>query len=244
MGRGDPRLAGASEVFISHGHLDHSLGLPFLLSLRTVHRSEETRVTCPEPMVTALADLVAAAERLEGRKYRWTLSPAAPGDRIPVGRRLTIVPFDVPHVVPTLGYHLVEERRRLRDDLRGLPGEEIAQRRAGGEEVEVSEERLLLSYCGDATAEVLDRVDELGRTEVLILECTFLDPDHRERAREYGHVHLLDLLERRDRLNRRGHVVLHHLSRRHRPSELRERLLREAPELSPRVIIVGEEASP
>jgi ribonuclease Z len=66
---------------------------------------------------------------------------------------------------------------------------------------------------------VLDAEPRLLAARILLLECTFLRPDHRERATRYGHVHLDDLVDRRDRIANE-HVVLYHLSRRHRAGEL------------------------
>jgi ribonuclease Z len=47
------------------------------------------------------------------------------------------------------------------------------------------------------------------------MECTFLRPADRERARRFGHVHLDDVVALAPRLASR-HLVLTHLSRRHR----------------------------
>jgi ribonuclease Z len=55
----------------------------------------------------------------------------------------------------------------------------------------------------------------LAEVEVLVVECTFLRPTDRERARRFGHMHLDDLVALAPRLANR-HLVLTHLSRRHR----------------------------
>ena len=105
-GRGAFQLAGAHDVFLSHGHLDHALGLPFVLSQRSLHRLAHTRVFCPAAIAETLAVLVSAAERLDNAVYRYDLIPLSPGDRVKVGRGLHVEAFATDHVVPSLGYHL------------------------------------------------------------------------------------------------------------------------------------------
>jgi ribonuclease Z len=62
---------------------------------------------------------------------------------------------------------------------------------------------------------VFEREPWLNAVEVLITECTFLRPSDVERARRFGHLHLEDLVALAPRLAGR-HLVLTHLSRRHR----------------------------
>jgi len=219
VGRGALGLAGARDVFITHGHLDHCLGLPFVLSYRARHGGGPTRVGCPSGIATRLADWLRATAELEGAEYHFELMALDPGDRVSVGADLEVEAFATPHVVPSLGYHLVRHRRRLAERYRGLPGAELAALRARGEELEERSEEDWLSYTGDTAVDVLDREPRLYASRVLVIECTFLDPEHRERARHYGHVHLDDLAERSERFDNE-YLVLCHLSRRHTEAHL------------------------
>src|ERR1700727_3134795 len=81
-GRGAAQLAGAQDLFLSHGHLDHALGLPWVLSQRSQHRDAYTRVFCPEETLSPLGALVAAAERLERTEYRFEMVALAVGARV------------------------------------------------------------------------------------------------------------------------------------------------------------------
>jgi ribonuclease Z len=237
-GRGSPRLAGAADLFISHGHLDHALGVPFVLSHRARHGLGPARVVCGREVAPRLAALIGAAARLEEAEYRFQVVPVEPGDRIGVGRDLEVEAFAARHGSGSLGFHLLRRRRRLLPRFRGLEGRELGRLRREGVALEEELDQLCLSYCGDTSAEVLDREPRLYRTPVLVLECTFLEEGHEDKARRYGHVHLQDLVARQDRFENRA-LVLHHVSHRHTLSDLRRRVDADLPALAERVHVVG-----
>ena len=224
---------------MSHGHLDHALGLPFVLSQRSLHQLAHTRVFCPAEIVEPLGALVAAAERLERAAYRYDLIPLEPGDRVEVARGLTVEAFATDHVVPSLGYHLWRGRRRLAAELAGLPREELIALRQRGVETTRLLEDLWLTYCGDTGPGVFEREPRLFTTKVLMLECTFLGEEHREHGRRFKHLHLEDIARWAGELHNEA-IVLHHLSRRYRVEDLRAEVERRLPELASRIHILVE----
>ncbi|MBW8874462.1 MAG: MBL fold metallo-hydrolase [Acidobacteria bacterium] len=239
VGRGALQLAGAQDVFLSHGHLDHAMGLPFVLSQRSLHRLVHTRVFCPLEMAEPLGAFIAAAERMERAKYRYEILPLASGDRVEVGRGLHVEAFATDHVVPTLGYHLWRGRRRLAPDYTGLPREElIALRERGVETSEVAED-LWLSYCADTGPAIFECEPRIFGSRVLMMECTFLGEEHRDKGERFKHLHLGDIAQRAGEFRNEA-IVLHHLSRRFRVEDLRAEVNRRLPELALRIHILVE----
>lgn len=237
LGRGALALAGVGQVFLSHGHLDHAAGLPFQLSQRSRHATASTRVYCPAEVCGDLEAFVRAAERLERVPYRVELVGLAPGERVEVGKGFAVSPFATDHVVPSLGFHLLRRKRRLAEEYAGWPREELLALRERGIDPSAEVEEHWLTYCGDTGPALLEREPRIFEGRVLLLECTFLGEAMRERGNLYKHLHLNDLIPYEERFDNRL-VVLHHLSRRHRPEEMRAALEREMPRLAGRVTLL------
>ena len=234
-----PRSNGAIDtILLSHGHVDHIGALPALLGIRALHgKTKPPRVIMPAEIV---GDLTAALEALS-RLQRWPLAIEAigmlPGDELALRGDLRVRAVRTFHPVPSLAYVIVRRVSKLRPELVGLPGPEIAARRRAGEDVTVHDDRLELAYATDTLVSVLDHAPELLQTRVLIMECTFLD----ERksladARAGCHVHLDEVIERADRFANEQ-IVMMHVSQIYRPDEVAGLLdARVPPELRRRII--------
>jgi ribonuclease Z len=214
--------------------------VPYVLSQRTRHQGAATRVFCPAETVEDLEALIRASGRLEATEYDYRLTGLTAGDRVSVGRDLTVEAFPTDHVLPSLGYHLIRTKHRLRPEHRGRPGPELARLRAEGVETEERIEELALTFCGDTGAGVFELEPRVFQALILLLECTFLGEDRRAEAALYKHLHLDDLVARSERFENRA-LVLHHLSRRYRPAQLRAEVDRRLPDLSGRIQVLGED---
>ena len=71
----------------------------------------------------------------------------------------------------------------------------------------------LVAYLGDTGKANYSELPHVANAKVLLIECTFFDPDHLRRARVGKHVHVQDLPEMLEGMNNQ-HIILIHLTRR------------------------------
>jgi len=226
-----PRSAGAIDtILLSHGHADHVGALPAFLGIRALTgKTKPPRVVMPSEIVDDLVAALAALSKLQRFPLEIVPIGMQPGDELALRADLRIRAVRTFHPVPSLGYLIVRRVGRLRADLVGLPGPEIAARRRAGEEVSDYDDRLELAYATDTLVSALDHAPELYKARVLIVECTFLDDRKSlEAARAGCHIHLDELIERAD-LFENDHVVLMHFSQIYRPDEISALLDRRVP---------------
>jgi ribonuclease Z len=235
LGRAPEDVVGYATVCVTHGHLDHMAGLAHYASRRRLARLPAAKVLVPAEAVAPVRQWIDASQQLEQIDYEVEIVAASPGDRLQLRNDLELTVLPGRHRVPTVGYLFSEVKHKLRDEFSARTGEEIARLRAGGVVVTRREEVPLLAYPGDCGEAIFDAVPELFRARVLLLECSFILPEDRDRAREYEHIHLDDILARVGLFENEA-VVLTHFSQRYRPEEIRE-ALRSIPEpLAGRII--------
>ena len=219
FGRAPDDVLGYGTVCLTHGHLDHAAGLAHHASRRRLTGLPPARVFAPEEAAPDLEAWLAISERLENVGYGVHVTPAVPGRQVDLRNDLSVTFLPGRHRVPTVGYLFSEVRKKLVDELIGRPEDEIVALRIRGAEVTRREEIPLLAYPGDCSPEIFEAAPELFRARVLLVECSFLGEDDRDRARKYDHIPLDDIVERASLFQNEA-IVLTHFSMRYRPEEI------------------------
>jgi ribonuclease Z len=147
---------------------------------------------------------------------------------VPIGRTHAVRVHAATHRVDANAYEIVERRHRLRDEFESLTQDEIHQRRA---EVIESFDYSLLFYTGDTDRGILERNDgTLFRAEVLMIECSFIEDGHQDRAAQYKHIHFDDIAAFAEKFENEL-IVLTHFSRRYGRGEIHELIRKRCPEV-------------
>ena len=221
VGRCQRDVLNADNVFLTHGHMDHAAGVAYYFSQRDFIDNQPGNLFAPEPLVEPLRRLLRVWAEIDGHEPPGNIHPAFPGVEIPLRRDLVVRPFEVNHpcrrrdrgVVHALGYAAIQVRHKLLEEYQGLTGPQIVELKKQGVQITRRVDVPLVTYCGDTAPGDFLELDFVRNCKVLLLECTFLEPDHRARARAGYHIHVSDLRDIIPRLNNEK-IVLTHLSRR------------------------------
>ncbi|HOM17023.1 MAG TPA: MBL fold metallo-hydrolase [Thermoguttaceae bacterium] len=222
---------GTPTWFLSHTHLDHVAALPVYISRRRMMKMEPPTVYLPEYAVPLIERLLRLYSRLDRGRLPCTLRPLQPGQEIELSRELVVTVGATHHTVPSLGFVVWERRRKLKPEYFGLSGDQIRDLRLSGAEVTTEIRFPRVAYLGDSSPEGLDANPAMFDAEVLILEVTFVAPRHRkDKIHKFGHMHLDDLLERRQRF-RNELIIASHFSTRYHENQIRRCIEKAVPDM-------------
>lgn len=222
---------GTETWFVSHGHLDHVAALPVYVARRRMMKMEPPRIYMPEVMIEPVQRILRLFTRLDRGRMPCELLPLEPGAEIELSRELVVTASATKHTVPSLGYVVWERRHKLKAEYQGLAGEQIRDIRLGGQDVTEEHRKPILAYTGDTAPEGLDNCPAMYEAKILICEMTFASPEHRkEKIHKFGHMHLDDFVDRRERFQNEL-IVAAHLSTRYHTSVVRRHVEKAFPDM-------------
>jgi ribonuclease Z len=242
--RSNVGLPDLEEIFLTHFHADHFLGLPGMLKTFALRGRDDLPLTVYGP--PGLKGLFAALKPFLGRlPYRLTLVELAPGDELERGE-YRLETFALDHGVSAIGYALAERARPGRFDVEAAdalgvpPGRERGVLQ-GGEPLTLADGRVVtpdevlgpartgrkVVLAGD-TAPSPRVVQAAHEADVLVHEATF-GSEEQERARETLHSTAAEAAEVA-RLAAVRLLALTHVSTRYFGSELADEARRVFPE--------------
>ena len=213
----------APILALSHTHMDHVAGLPYYFSQRFFQKLPTGRCFCPAVMAEPIREMMRSWAALERQSTPFEIVGMEPGDEVEVKPNTYLRAHASSHTIPSLGYALVERRKKLREEFVDLPSERVRELRLSGHEISRVLEVPLVAYTGDTEPAPFLLSDDFVNARVVITECTFFDHDHRDKAKIGKHLHVEDL---RPLLAtwKAEHVVVVHASRRALLAHARERL--------------------
>lgn len=222
---------GTETWFVSHAHLDHISSLPVYVARRRMMKMEPPTIYLPEHTIEDVQRILKLFQRLDRGRMPCNLLPIKPGDEIELSREHVVTVSATCHTVPSMGFVVWERRRKLKPEFQGLTGDKIRDLRLSGTDVTAETRIPIVGYLGDSAPGGLDACPALYEAQILIMELTFVAPGHRrERIHKFGHMHLDDLLERRNRFKNEL-IIASHFSTRYHSKQIQSCVTRALPDM-------------
>ncbi|MBV2169248.1 MAG: MBL fold metallo-hydrolase [Bdellovibrio sp.] len=214
VAQGYPFLLNLKQFFLTHGHLDHAAGVPYIISQKAMNSQEPGKFYMPSSLVEPLDQIMKIWEKIEDHQYKYDFIGVKADDEIPLNPQCYVKVFPTTHRIESFGYTVFEIHKKLKSEYLGLHQDEIINLRRQGLEVNEVQHIPVVSFTGDTQIEFLDSRDWVRKSKILFMEATYLDERKSiEQARQWGHTHLDEILPRLKEIESEKIVLIHASSR-------------------------------
>lgn len=229
VAQGLPFQTPFNTILLTHAHMDHAAGIPYLISQKSMQKRPKPLIIMPKDAVDPMKRLMSIWHEIDQFEYPFEFRAVTPGEEIPLKNGHFAKTFPTFHRVPSQGYTIFKRRKQLKAQYAKATPHELGTLRREGRDLEEFVEENLVSFTGDTRIEFLE--SEQARTsKVLFVEATYWnDAKSVENAREWGHIHFDELLPKLASIESER-IVLIHASVRHTTREIREIIEARVPE--------------
>lgn len=193
VGRAPREIIPLDWLCISHGHMDHAAGVAYYLSQRGFMGNAPGNVIVHRSLAQAFQRLQAVWSDIEGHPCPGRIIGVEHLEEVVLRKGLLIRPFAVNHSAGAMGFTLIEGRHKLKPEYHGLSGPELVALKRQGVVIDAHIEVSLATYSGDTAVGRFLELPFVQQSRVLIIECTFFEREHRQRAYAGRHIHVDDL---------------------------------------------------
>jgi len=213
VGKAPEQIISINNILLTHGHMDHAAGIAYYLSHRKFSGQKPGTVLAPENLLVPMQDIINAWGKLDGNQIPAKLIGVKAGDEYKIKPNLIARVFPTKHSRGSVGYTVIEKRKKLKDEFVGLEGKEIVALKKKGVTIERDVEIPIVTYLGDTRYVDFSQLDYIAKSKILIAECTFFADEHTERADAGRHIHVDEFAKLIDKLDNE-HIIITHMTQR------------------------------
>lgn len=213
IGKAPDQTISINNVLLTHGHIDHTAGIAYHFSHRKFCGIEAGNILIPQHLEQPLKQILDGWGKLDGNQIPANIIPVKPGDEYKIKPNLIARVFPTKHCRGSVGYTIIETRKKLKDEYKGLNSKQIVELKKQGITIDYPVEIPLVTYLGDTQYMDYSSLEYVTNSKILIAECTFFIPEHNERSVVGKHLHVDNLDKMLSKLNCK-HFLITHLTQR------------------------------
>lgn len=186
------------EIFITHSHADHICSLSLII-LENISHKLVTNIYCPKDSKTLIENMISSFLMCN---YNSTEIPRKYFKIIPLDDKfllelklnnndIKIKSFYATHTVPTLCYGLIDVKKKLKEEFKGLDKNELVSLKKKGVSIVEKVDFKRLVFCGDTSIDIFENNPTILEFENIVIECTFFEEEDLHLAKERKHMHWL-----------------------------------------------------
>ncbi len=237
IGKAPNQIISINHILLTHGHMDHAAGIAYYLSHRNFSGQSPGTILAPRNLLGPIREIIDAWSRLDGNKVPSNLVGVKAGDEYQIKPNLFTRVFPTKHSKGSVGYTVIEKRKKIKPEYSQLMGPQIVELKKQGIKIDYPLEIPIVTYLGDTQYVDFSQLKYIVESKILIAECTFYETEHSARAEAGRHIHINEFVELIEKLQNE-HIIITHTTQRTPMREIR-RILKEAisPEQYEKVIL-------
>lgn len=223
IGKAPDQFISIGHVLLTHGHMDHAAGFAYYLSNRIFGGMSPGTIVAPVNLIPPMREILAAWGHLDGNRIKANLVGIRPGEEHKIKPNLFARAFPTKHSAGSVGFCVLEKRKKLKPEYLELTGPQIVELKKQGIEIDYQIEFPIVSYLGDTQYVDFCQLEYVMHSKILIAECTFYELDHTGRAEAGRHMHINELAELLTGM-KNEHIIITHTTQRTSMQEVRQTL--------------------
>ena len=229
IGKAPNQIIPINNILLTHGHMDHAAGIAYYLSHRNFCGQSPGTILAPQNLLGPIKEIIDAWSRLDGNKVPANLVGVKAGDEYQIKPNLFTRVFPTKHSKGSVGYSVIEKRKKIKPEYAGLTGPQIVELKKQGVEIDYPLEIPIVTYLGDTQYVDFSQLRYIAESKILIAECTFYEGEHAERAKAGRHMHINEFATLIEKMQNE-HIIITHTTQRTPMRQIRK-ILKEV--LSP-----------